>query len=146
MAELERTGEEHEEEGEAYAAVAVGIAFLAVVVIFGVVATFLASWVFLIPAAACLGWGVSRIVQQRRALPQPVSRDRELLSALRDNGGRITPAEAAMETSLTVKEADALLSELAGGGHLLVESRGGALSYTLPAGSTGQRPELEDRK
>jgi hypothetical protein len=40
--------------------------------------------------------------------------------------------EAAMETSLTVKEADRMLSELAGGGHLTVESTGAALRYSLP--------------
>ena len=46
-----------------------------------------------------------------------------------------------METSLTVREADGMLSELAGG-HLAVESRDGALFYSLP----GRRsPELEGR-
>ena len=62
----------------------------------------------------------------------PVSTERELLSAIKANGGSITPAEAAMETSLTVREADGMLSELAGGGHLAVESRDGALFYSLP--------------
>ena len=65
-----------------------------------------------------------------------------MLSAIRDNGGSITPAEAAMETSLTVREADKMLSELAGGGHLAVESRGGALFYSLPGRSD---PALERR-
>ena len=37
-----------------------------------------------------------------------------------------------METSLTVKEADRMLSELAGGGHLSVGSAGGTLHYSLP--------------
>ena len=67
----------------------------------------------------------------------------ELLSAIRDNGGSITPAEAAMQTSLTVREADGMLSELAGGGHLSVQSRDGSLFYVLP----GRRsPELEGRE
>lgn len=65
----------------------------------------------------------------------PVSKDRELLEAMRENGGLTTPAEAAMSTSLSVKEADGLLSEMAGGGHLLVEREGGALIYMLPGGS-----------
>lgn len=43
-----------------------------------------------------------------------------------------------METSLTVREADQRLSELAGGGHLQVESQGASLYYSLP----GSRPEL----
>jgi hypothetical protein len=46
--------------------------------------------------------------------------ERELLSAIRDSGGAITPAEAAMGTSLTVKEADRMLSELVGGRQLSV--------------------------
>jgi hypothetical protein len=69
---------------------------------------------------------------RERALPPAPDKERELLSAIRYNGGVITPAEAAMETSLTVKEADRMLSELAGGGHLSVESTGGTLRYSLP--------------
>jgi hypothetical protein len=49
--------------------------------------------------------------------------------------------EAAMETSLTVKEADRMLSELAGGGHLSVESAGGTLCYSLPG---RQAAELDE--
>ena len=52
--------------------------------------------------------------------------------AIQDNEGSITPTEAAMQTSLTVKEADRMLSELAGGGHLLVESEDSALFHKLP--------------
>ncbi len=95
---------------------------------------------FVIAAAACLGVGASRLSKQRHAIPAPVNKERELLSAMRDSGGSITPAEAAMETSLTVREADELLSELAGGGHLRVESRDGALYYSLPG---RDRPELQ---
>jgi hypothetical protein len=43
-----------------------------------------------------------------------------------------------METSLTVREADGMLSELAGGGHIEAESRDEALFYSLPG-----RPNLE---
>jgi len=83
---------------------------------------------FVIAAAALIGKGASDLRRQQRAVAPPVSKERELLSAIRDNGGSITPAEAAMETSL------------AGGGHLAVESRDGALFYSLP----GRRaPELE---
>ncbi|MGH3086771.1 MAG: hypothetical protein ACRDSJ_05570, partial [Rubrobacteraceae bacterium] len=52
--------------------------------------------------------------------------------AIRDNGGSITPTEAAMDTSLTVREADQMLSTLASGGHLKVESGDGTLIYSLP--------------
>lgn len=93
----------------------------------------------LIPAAALIGSGVQNLIHQRRAaVPAPDNKERELLSAIRDSGGSITPAEAAMETSLTVREADKMLSELASGGHLQVESRDGTLYYVLP----GRRSEL----
>ena len=62
-------------------------------------------------------------------LPQD-GKERELLGALRDRGG-LTPAQAAVETSLSVKEADEMLKELAEGGHLEVRVRGGALYYSL---------------
>lgn len=47
--------------------------------------------------------------------------------------GNTTPAEAAMEISLTVSEADKMLSELAAGGHLQVESSESTLVYKLPS-------------
>ncbi|MGB3634250.1 MAG: helix-turn-helix transcriptional regulator [Rubrobacteraceae bacterium] len=58
------------------------------------------------------------------------SKERELLEALRDLG-ELTPAQAAMETSLSVSEADEKLKELAEGGHLEVRVRGGGLFYAL---------------
>ena len=51
---------------------------------------------------------------------------------MRNNTSGITLAEAAMETSLTVSEANEMLSELATGGHLQVESSEGTLVYRLP--------------
>lgn len=126
-------------EDDAYVKIAIGMAFLAVFVVFGVTVTFIASIWFLIPAAALIGSGVQNLIHQRRAaVPAPDNKERELLSAIRDSGGSITPAEAAMETSLTVREADKMLSELASGGHLQVESRDGTLYYVLP----GRRSEL----
>ena len=66
--------------------------------------------------------------------------EKQLLLALRESGG-LTAVEAALETSLTVDEADDILSRLAERGHLRVEGRDGALSYALPgrhsAGVTG---------
>jgi len=100
-------------------------------------------FVFMFPALVLAALGISRLQQQKRgSVSSGPGTERELLSAIRDNGGSITPAEAAMETSLTVREADKMLSELAGGGHLAVESRGGALFYSLP----GRRdPEFDGR-
>jgi hypothetical protein len=58
------------------------------------------------------------------------SRERELLEALRVHG-ELTPTRAAMETSLSVAEADEMLKGLATGGHLEVRVRGGGLFYAL---------------
>ncbi len=62
--------------------------------------------------------------------------EKRLLMIIAD-AGDITPVEAALETSLTVDEAEEILSRLADRGHLLVKSRDGALSYALP----GRRSE-----
>ena len=58
------------------------------------------------------------------------SRERELLEALREHG-ELTPTRAAMETSLSVAEADQMLKDLAAGGHLEVRTRGVGLTYAL---------------
>lgn len=66
------------------------------------------------------------------AAEHPVAngKERELLEALRELG-ELTPARAAMETSLTVSEADEMLKGLVEGGHLEVRVRGGGLFYAL---------------
>lgn len=69
--------------------------------------------------------------------PPKLDKESELLRAMKENGGRISAVKASMETSLTVKEADAMLSELASNGHLLAEPSGGAMVYALP----GNEPE-----
>lgn len=147
MGEIEPDGktpkpEIREDLTTAYTTTAVGLALAVAAVLVAITAGVpAAAFPFLIASFACLGWGISQIAQQRRALPQPANKERELLSAIRENGGIITPAEAALETSLTVREADAMLSELAGGGHLIVESRNSALFYSLPG---REARELED--
>jgi hypothetical protein len=133
---------DHKGNPSLYLSLGVGFVIAAILVII-TAQTAAAGLGFVIVAAALLGKGASDLQKQRRAVAPPVSKERELLSAIRGNGGSITPAEAAMETSLTVREADGMLSELAGGGHLAVESRDGALFYMLP----GRRsPELEGRE
>ena len=57
--------------------------------------------------------------------------EKQLLLALRESGG-LTAVEAALETSLTVDEADEILCRLAERGHLRVEGRDGVLCYSLP--------------
>ena len=144
MSDLEKLGRGEPEEAStgAYVSVALGIGLLIAAALIIITAnTAAAGFPFVLGAAACLGWGISRFARQRQALPA-AGGERELLSAIRENGGSITPAEAAMETSLTVKEADRMLSQLASEGHLLVESREGSLFYALPRRSN---PQLEGR-
>jgi hypothetical protein len=52
--------------------------------------------------------------------------------AIRAADDGITPVEAALETSLTVVEAEEILTRFADRGHLVVQSRDGALLYALP--------------
>jgi hypothetical protein len=57
---------------------------------------------------------------------------------LRELGG-ITPVEAALETSVSVDEAEEILTQLADRGHLRLESRSGVLVYVLPVHGTLQQ-------
>jgi hypothetical protein len=71
-------------------------------------------------------------------------KERELLGVLRRHR-EITPAQAAMKTSLTVVEADTMLKELAKGGHLDVRVRGGGIFYALwDYDAEVRRRKLED--
>lgn len=117
-----------------YVLIALGLTFVGFGAAVGITAEELVPFfVFMFPASVLLALGLSRLQQQRRKAVSPrVRKERELLSAMRNNSGSITPAEAAMETSLTVSEADNTLSELAAGGHLQVESSEGTLVYRLP--------------
>jgi len=56
--------------------------------------------------------------------------ERQLLEVIERNGA-ITPARAALQTSLTVDEAERLLSELAQRGHLEVRAEGSKLVYSF---------------
>ena len=141
MSELERQSGKDERKGNPYLFVSLGVGFvIAAILVIVTSGTAAAGLPFVIAAAALLGKGLSDARGQQSAVEPPVSKERQLLSAIRDNNGSITPAEAAMETSLTVSEADSMLSELAGKGHLAVNSKDGALFYSLPA---RRRPELE---
>ncbi len=66
--------------------------------------------------------------------------ERELLRALARKG-ELTPAMAAIETSLSVSEADRMLKTLAEDGHLEVRVRGGGLSYALWETQDDNAPE-----
>lgn len=58
--------------------------------------------------------------------------EKELLRALERNE-EITAARAALETTLSVSEAEKMLAKLAGGGHVEVRARDGHLTYALRA-------------
>jgi hypothetical protein len=58
------------------------------------------------------------------------SKERELLEALARRG-ELSPALAALETSLTVAEANRMLSDLASSGHVEVRAHEGRLGYAL---------------
>jgi hypothetical protein len=118
-----------------YVLIALGLAFVGFGASVGLTAGELVPFfVFMFPASVLLALGLSRLEQQRRKAVSPrVGKEKELLSVMRDNTGGMTPAEAAMETSLTVSEANEMLSELATGGHLQVESSEGTLVYRLPS-------------
>jgi hypothetical protein len=149
LSEVERPRREQEQEGLDYVKVSLALVFVFGAFVFGILAppgTSVISYGLMIPAVALLADAIQDAARRRRAISSPpANRERELLSAIRDNGGSITPAEAAMETSLTVREADQLLSQLAGG-HLSVESTGGTLRYALPpeAGARARRTRLRN--
>ena len=90
---------------------------------------FVFGWL-IFPAVRLFARGVAGLADAR-TMPSPRnSKERELLQALQARG-ELTPAQAALETSLSVAEADKMLRELAEGGHLEVRVRGGGLYYSL---------------
>src|SRR5919112_6173243 len=79
---------------------------------------FVFGWT-IFPAFGLLVRGIAGLSEGRSELSTGDNKERELLGALHKRG-ELTPAEAAIETSLTVAEADRMLKELAEGGHLEV--------------------------
>ncbi len=90
---------------------------------------FVLGWM-IFPAFGLLVRGIAGLSESGERLTPYNGKERELLEALREHG-ELTSARAAMETSLTVSEADGMLKELAEGGHLQVRVRGGGLFYSL---------------
>jgi hypothetical protein len=86
----------------------------------------------LMPSTVLVLLGVWQLWNRRPpdAKPPPGT-EKQLLLAL-SRSRRLTPVEAAIETSLTVDEAEEILSRLASRGHLFMESSDGALVYALP--------------
>ena len=90
---------------------------------------------FLMPAYLAVARGLTGLTEARtwertgRVTVQE-SKERELLEALARRG-ELSSALAALETSLTVAEADRMLSDLAESGHVEVRAREGRLGYAL---------------
>ncbi len=78
----------------------------------------------IVPQAAGRAWAL------RDTPAQEAAKEKELLEALGRHGG-LTVARAALETSLTVEEAERKLSALAAKGHLEVSVERGRLLYSL---------------
>ena len=138
------------------AQVTASLAVLIPVAVAGVAVLTLVPWLWwlifvfgwtIFPAFGLLVRGIAGLSEGQGKLPSAPanSRERELLSALRDKG-ELTPAQAAMETSLTVEEADGMLRKLAEGGHLQVRVHGGGLFYSLWEAEGGEEAgQLEGR-
>lgn len=134
------------EEMGSRARVAAALSVLVPVVLSGVILVVFAPglwWIFTIygwvvfPAFGLLVSGASGLGGSRSPEDREETEERELLRALREHG-ELTPALAAMETSLSVDGADRRLRELAEQGHLEMRVRGGALAYA-PWGTGGER-------
>jgi hypothetical protein len=81
-------------------------------------------------AAAARGFAEARTRERTGRVAAEESKERELLGALARRG-ELSPALAALETSLTVAEADRMLSDLAESGHLKVRAHDGRIGYAL---------------
>ena len=102
---------------------------------------FVFGWM-IFPAFGLLVRGIAGLSESTSEPAAANARERELLKALQRRG-ELTPAQAAMETSLTVSEADEMLKNLAAKGHLDVKVRGGGLFYGLwEDGSGATKREL----
>ena len=82
------------------------------------------------PAFGVFARGVAGLVDSRPETLPEGTKEKELLGALQHRG-ELTPAQAAMETSLSVAQADEMLESLASKGHLDVRVRGGGIFYSL---------------
>lgn len=87
-----------------------------------------------VAAPVLLLWQINRAIttheESRRAVPDAKEKEKELLGALEDRR-ELTPAAAAMRTSLTVDQASKILEELAREGHLELQMKNGVMAYAL---------------
>jgi hypothetical protein len=84
---------------------------------------FVFGWV-IFPAFGLLVRGIAGAPEREtEQLPATNCKERKLLEAVREHG-ELTPARAAMETPLSMAEADRMLKHLAEGGHPRTGARG----------------------
>jgi len=77
--------------------------------------------------------------ERKLAVPAEGEKEQELLIALEERG-ELTPATAAMRTSLTVEEAARMLDRLAAKGHLKALGHEEVLAYALPEKDRREEP------
>jgi hypothetical protein len=83
-----------------------------------------------LPVALGLANRIANSHKGRASLHSAKHSEKELLEVL-EREGELTPVTVATKTSLTISEADRMLSELAQKGHLEVRADGGKISYAL---------------
>ena len=106
-----------------------GFHFLPLLFLIWVVPFFLMP-AFVAVARSLTGFAEDRTRERSGRVTAQESKERELLEALARRG-ELSPALAALETSLTVAEADRMLSDLANDGHVEVRAHEGRLGYAL---------------
>lgn len=84
----------------------------------------------ILPPAIGLGSRISGFPQAFVKQSTSNHSEKELLDAL-ERRGQLTPAQAAIETSLTASEADSMLCELTSKGYLQLRVDGGRIVYIL---------------
>jgi hypothetical protein len=89
-----------------------------------------AGLLLLIATGALAGYLLWLLTERHPRSPK-TGGEKQLLMAILDAGGSITPVEAALKTSLTVDEAEQILTRFADRGHILIHSRDGALLYAM---------------
>ena len=110
-----------------------GVVLFATAALFSGFFPFVLFWMLpfiLIPAFGVAARGMAGLLAARPRRVSEGDKEKELLKALARHG-EITAARAALETTLSVSEADRMLSGLAKDGHIEVRAREGRLGYAL---------------
>jgi hypothetical protein len=100
---------------------------------------------FLVPAIGLSARGIAGLVEARLRRLDDDLKEKELLEALARHG-EVSAARAALETSLSVSEADRMLSRLAKDGHVEVRARGEAELRSVGARSAGANRLMAGRE